>query len=92
MPADEILPERLTDVMSRLHIDLNCVLSTENRKQLLAASDTCRLCRMTAQCDDWIERHPEGCGSAPAIFCPVRAYLTDCEPRGDVKRAAESEE
>jgi Family of unknown function (DUF6455) len=65
------LPHRMTDVMSRVRIDLSNLIAPSGQHMLRVAANTCRGCRATRQCDAWIKNHTEGDGHPPPAFCPM---------------------
>ena len=63
------LPQRMTDVLSRVAVDLDKVGVSEDGAALVQAALQCRDCENADKCDDWIGAHEEGDGAPPPHFC-----------------------
>lgn len=66
---------RLTDVMSRVPVDLEAALQSEDGAALLAAISACQRCKDGKACDAWIATHDDGGGHAVPEFCPNAAFF-----------------
>ena len=60
---------RLTNVMSRVGIDMNAVLDPKNCKDWIEAAQKCRKCESIADCKTWSSRTEDGDGLDPPGFC-----------------------
>ena len=67
---------RLTDVLSRIYIDLEPLLDEVDCVTLKAAATACVNCRYSHACDRWIARTQEGEENTPPTFCPAIRYMT----------------
>lgn len=69
-----ILPQRMTDVLSRIRFNLHAVLEGSDREPLESAAATCVRCGLQNKCDKWIASHREGEDNPPPDFCPNAAF------------------
>jgi hypothetical protein len=72
--------ERMTEVMSRIPIDLSQALRPERVPAVIAAAIRCRKCARVRICDKWIASHDEGGAHAVPDFCPNARLLDSCRP------------
>lgn len=72
--------ERMTEVMSRIPVDLSQALRPERVPAVIAAALKCRKCASSRTCDEWIASHDEGGGHAVPDFCPNAGLLVSCRP------------
>jgi hypothetical protein len=73
---------RMTDVMSRVAVDLDGALRRDNGAVLAGAVLRCECCTRTDACDAWIASHEEGEGCPPPDFCPNSPLLRSLMPEG----------
>ncbi|HEY7643980.1 MAG TPA: DUF6455 family protein [Hyphomicrobiales bacterium] len=71
---------RMTDVMSRVAVDLDAALKRDNGAVLAGAALRCEYCTTTDACDAWIASHEEGEGCPPPDFCPNSPLLRSVVP------------
>lgn len=71
------LPQQMTDVMSRLPINLKQALHLDGGLAIGVASITCASCNNRA-CREWIDDHVEGEANTIPEFCPVVDFFQKC--------------
>lgn len=67
---------RLTQVMSRVRIDLTPLLRDPGFGALNSAAAICKHCRWSSNCDRWSSERDEGEAHEPPTFCAAVAYLS----------------
>jgi hypothetical protein len=72
--------ERMTDVMSRVSVNLDEALRSERLPAVIAATFKCGGCANAAACDQWIAGHEEGEGCAAPLFCPNAELFRSLRP------------
>lgn len=76
--VDEIAQApRLTEVMSRVRIDLTPLLRGTEATRFASALVICRHCRHAKSCDQWSSQREQGEAHEPPAFCPALAFLTN---------------
>ncbi len=73
------LPHRLTDVLSRIRVDLDAALG--HKRALAVAAARCERCGHKHECDEWVAAHGEGEGHAVPAFCPNAHFMRSVRPR-----------
>lgn len=77
---------RLTDVLSRVPTNYECLLEETAAGVLACAADHCARCPSTALCDRWIDRHEEGAGNRAPLFCAALGALRPRTVRGNARQ------
>jgi hypothetical protein len=72
---------RMTDVMSRVPVNLDQVLRRDNEAAVIAAARECVRCAWADACDEWIAAHDEGGGHTVPAFCPNAELMKSFRPR-----------
>ena len=67
--------DRLTDVMSRVGVNLRSVYDPKNGKAWIEAAHTCKVCKSVEDCAGWVAFNDEGAGSDAPEFCPNAELL-----------------
>ena len=73
--------KRLTDVMSRVPVDLNEVLRPENAKAVIRAASECTCCTRDDVCENWIAANEDGGETTAPDFCPNAEFVKSCRPK-----------
>ena len=68
----------MTDIMSRLSVDLNQAIAQDGGKGLQEAAATCALCPNLDSCLTWIAHHDEGEKNAIPEFCKLAEFFRSC--------------
>ena len=71
---------RMTDVMSRVAIDVDAALRPDNEPVLAAAARGCECCACADSCDSWIAAHDEGEAHEAPDFCPSARLMQSLRP------------
>ncbi len=74
------LPANLSDVLSRVRVDLRGVLGEDGRVALDQAAENCASCEVAGNCDEWIAANEEGEGHPVPEFCVNAELLRTNEP------------
>lgn len=77
-----VLPEPMTDMLSRTRFNIDRALKANNGKAMTAAAATCRGCTVQGECRRWLERHQEGAGHPVPNFCPNAPFIRANSRRG----------
>lgn len=73
--------ERLTDVMSRIPVDIGKALHPENVPAMAQAVAACAECTDPDACRVWIDGHEEGSRNLPPDFCRNWQYIRTHWPK-----------
>jgi hypothetical protein len=71
---------RLTEVLSRVAVDLNAAMQHLGGAAMLGAALRCKHCATPEICDAWLATHEEGEGNEPPEFCPSAQFMRACKP------------
>lgn len=74
------LAPHLTDMMSRIPMDVSRLAKPATAPHLAAAAIACARCGSVEACEDWLGQHPEGEGEAAPGFCPNGRFLASLAP------------
>ena len=73
-------PRQLSNLMSRIRIDMQRASAIDEGAALVKAAMSCRDCDKLSACDDWNSSREEGEGAPPPEFCKLRPFLKAAEP------------
>ena len=82
------LPQQMTDVMSRLPINLKHALQLEGGLAIGVASITRASCDIL-MCHEWIDEHEKGEANTIPEFCPVAKFFQQCTVEARPTRSTE---
>jgi hypothetical protein len=77
-----VLPERMTDMLSRTRFNIERALKANNGKAIKAAAATCRGCLVQGECRRWLKSHQEGAANPVPNFCPNEPFIRAHRRRG----------
>ena len=77
-----VLPEQMTDMLSRTRFNIDRALKANNGIAFKAAAVTCRGCVVQAECRQWLESHQEGAANPVPNFCPNAPFIRANGRRG----------
>jgi hypothetical protein len=66
---------RMTDVMSRIAVDVEAALKRNNGMSVITAVLKCERCACYMDCDAWVASHEEGERHEAPDFCPSARFM-----------------